>query len=108
MDKGLTSKEEEAKNEFKLGGTDKVKEIWILPTNTAKFVSPLDNNLWHSLKERVRAKKPRSEVETARIVEEEFMNISKTDVTNYFKNCKLTRRADPSEDLDDKKNCRIV
>ena len=108
MDKGLAFKEEEVKEEFKLAGINKVKDVWILPTNTAKYVSPLDNNLWHSLKERVRARKPRSEDGTARIVEEEFMNISSTDIQNYFKNCKLTRGADPSEDLDEKENFRTA
>ena len=39
-------KEEEAKEAFQLGGTRKVKDVWILPTNTAKYVSPLDNNLY--------------------------------------------------------------
>ena len=48
MDKGLAFKEEEAKEAFQLGGTRKVKDVWILPTNTAKYVSPLDNNLWQS------------------------------------------------------------
>ena len=59
MDKGLAFKKEEAKAALELGGTR--KEVWILPTNSAKYVSPLDNNLWHSLKERVRARKPRTD-----------------------------------------------
>jgi hypothetical protein len=99
MDKGLAFKEEEAKEQFRLGGTYKVKDIWILPTNTAKYVSPLDNTLWHSLKERVRARKPKSEDHTAKIVNEEFMAINETDIKNYFKNCKLIRGSDPTEDL---------
>src|SRR3954454_14220407 len=46
MDKGLSFKPEEAKEELKLGGAENLKDVWILPTNTAKFVSPLDNTLW--------------------------------------------------------------
>ena len=49
MDKGLSFKPEEAKEELKLGGAENLKDVWILPTNTAKFVNPLDNSLWHSL-----------------------------------------------------------
>ena len=97
MDKGLAFKEEEAKEQFRLGGTKKVKDVWILPT--AKFVSPLDNTLWHSLKERVRKRKPTSESRTAKIIEEEFMAISDTDIKNYYRNCKLTRGSNPTEDL---------
>lgn len=104
MDKGLAFKKEEAKAALELGGTRKVKEVWILPTNSAKYVSPLDNNLWHSLKERVRARKPRTEIGTARIVKEEFMTINQTEIQNYYRNCKLTRGSNPSEDLDDKEN----
>ena len=99
MDKGLSFKQKEAKEEIRLGGAKNLKDVWILPTNTAKFVSPLDNTLWHSLKERVRARKPKTELGTAKIVKEEFMNISATDIQSYFRNCKLTLRSDPSEDL---------
>ena len=53
-----------------LGGAQNVRHVWILPTNTAKYVSPLDNNLWHSLKQRVRARKPRTELGTAKIIKE--------------------------------------
>jgi hypothetical protein len=99
MDKGLSFKEEEAKEQFRVGGAQNVKEVWILPTNTAKHVSPLDNTLWHSLKERVRARKPKTEAATAKILKEEFMSISQTDIESYFRKCKLTWRSDPSEDL---------
>ena len=37
MDKGLSFKPEEAKEELKLGGAENLKDVWILPTNTAKF-----------------------------------------------------------------------
>ena len=54
MDKGLSFKEEEAKEQLTLGGAQNVHAVWILPKDTAKYVSPLDNTLWHSHKERVR------------------------------------------------------
>jgi hypothetical protein len=96
MDKGLS---QEAKEELWAGGAQNVKEICILPTNTAKYVIPLDNTLWHSVKQRVRARKPKSEEGTARIVKEEFMGISQKDIQSYFRNCKLTWRSDPSGDI---------
>ena len=67
--------------------------------NIAKRVNPLHNNFWHSLKERVRARKPKTEAGTAKIVKEEFMAISPTEIQNYFRNCKLTHGSDPNEDL---------
>lgn len=99
MDKGLSFKEEEAKEELRLGGAQNLLAVWILPRDTAKYVSPLDNTLWHSLKERVRARKPKTEAGTARIINEEFMGISQKDIHNYYKNCKITRGSNPSEDL---------
>jgi hypothetical protein len=99
MDKGLSFKEEEARQQLLDGGAQNVKKVWILPTNVAKYVSPLDNTLWHSLKERVRARKPKSEAQTARIIKEEFMAISQMDIKNYYRNCKLTRGSDPAADL---------
>ena len=45
MDKGLAFKEEEAKEQFRLGGAHNVNNVWILPTNTAKYVSPLNNTM---------------------------------------------------------------
>ena len=99
MDKGLSFKEEEAKEQLRAGGARNVKGVWILPTNSAKRISPLDNNLWHSLKQRVRARKPRTEVGTARILKQEFMSISPTDIQSYYRNCRLTWRSDPSGDL---------
>ena len=99
MDKGLAFKEQEAKEQLRLGGAHNVEKIWILPKDTAKYVSPLDNTLWHSLKEKVRARKPRSEAATARVIKEEFMGITQMEIHNYYRNCKLTHRSDPLEDL---------
>ena len=99
MDKGLAFKEDEAREQFRLGGASKVKAVWILPTNTAKYVSPLDNTLWHSLKERVRARKPKTEAGTARIVKQEFMRFTESEIQSHYRKCKLTRNSNPSEDL---------
>lgn len=99
MDKGLSFKEEEAKEQLRLGGATNLTEVWILPRNSAKYVNPLDNTLWHSLKQRVRARKPRTEAGTARILNEEFMNISALDIQSYYRNCGLTRGSNPKEDL---------
>ena len=43
MDKGLAFKEEEFREAIKAGGARNLHDVWIFPTNTAKFVSPLDN-----------------------------------------------------------------
>jgi transposase len=100
MDKGLKLKPDEVKEAICEGGSQNIDSVWIFPTNTAKFVSPLDNTLWHSLKERVRSRKPGTEDETAEVLRDEFMKITDTEIHNYYKHCALTRGSDSYKDLD--------
>jgi hypothetical protein len=101
LDKGLAISREEVLQEIKAGGAKNIHDAWVFPTSTAKFVNPLDNTLWHSLKERVRSRKPECENETASVMEQEFMAISEADVKAYYRHCALTRRLDPFKDLSD-------
>lgn len=99
VDKGLKLNKEEAKEALQQGGAKNIQSVWILPANSAKFVSPLDNSLWHAMKERVRARKAETEEETAEILREEFMGFTATEIKNYYKHCGLTSREDPFKDL---------
>ena len=100
LDKGLAMKRDEVLEDIQGGGAKNLHDAWIFPTSTAKYVNPLDNTLWHSLKERVRARKPQSENETATAMEEEFMAISEADIKGYYRHCALTRGSDPRKDLE--------
>lgn len=99
MDRGLKVNKVEAKEALQQGGANNIQSVWILPTNSAKFVSPLDNSLWHAMKERARARKPETEKETGEILREEFMGFTATETKNYYKHCGLTSREDPFKDL---------
>jgi hypothetical protein len=99
MDKGLAFREDEVKEAIIRGGATNLHAAWIFPTNTAKFVSPLDNNLWHGLKERVRARNPLTEDDTGRIMKKEFMATQPKEIKNYYRRCSLTGRSDPYKDL---------
>jgi len=101
MDKGLAFKVEEVKEAIHDGGGTNLCDVWFFPTNTAKFVSPLDNNIWHELKERVRAQKPATEDSTARTLQRQFMATQPTAIENYYRHCSLTRRSDPYQSLMD-------
>lgn len=100
LDKGLNLKKEEVLEDVQAGGAKNISDAWIFPTSTAKYVNPLDNSLWHSLKERVRARKPQSEDETATAMEEEFMAIPEADIKGYYRHCGLTQGSDPRKDLE--------
>lgn len=101
LDKGLNFKVDEVKDALAEGGADDVEDVWILPTGTAKHVSPLDNCLWHELKEKVRKKSPGDEDETAKVMEDLFMKLSGKQVERHFHHCALTSRSDPYKGLDD-------
>ena len=99
LDKGLHLKPEEVKEALHQGGAKNTQDAWVFPTNTAKFVSPLDNSLWHTLKTRVHARKPQTEEETAQALEEEFMSMDVNEIRNYYKHCALTRGSDSYKDV---------
>jgi hypothetical protein len=100
MDKGLNFKPEEVKREIKAGGAD-VEEVWSLPTSTAKLVSPLDNCLWHDLKDAVRKQRPHGPDELADAFEHTFMALSETEIKPHYRHCALTRRSDLRQGLNE-------
>lgn len=65
-DTGLKFQAEEIKEELQAGGATKVKDAWILPTDTGKYVNPLDNNFWHEMKDLTRDMNPQGEDDLAR------------------------------------------
>lgn len=98
LDKGLNMKRAEVKQELEAGGAE-IEDVWILPTGTAKHISPLDNCIWHDLKESVRKRSPDDEEETAEVMKEVFMNLTKKQVRRHFDHCALTSSADPYKGL---------
>jgi len=99
MDKGLRFKSEEVKREIKAGGAD-VEDVWILPTSTAKLVSPLDNCIWHDVKEEVRKQHPKTADETAETMKDVFMALSPKKLKRHFHHCALTTSSDHRKGLD--------
>ena len=61
MDRGFHFKPHEVEDELKKGGAKNIEDVWIFPTNAGKLCNPLDNNLWHSMKQNVRKSHPDGE-----------------------------------------------
>jgi len=57
-----------------------VDDVWIFPPNAGKLCNPLDNTLWHSMKQRVRKRRPDSEKKVAKVAKREFMKIAAKDI----------------------------
>ena len=101
MDRGFHFRPEEVDDELKKGGAQNIEDVWIFPVNGGKWCNPLDNNLWHSMKQRVRRQAPEDEKATAKMVKKTFMSIPAKDLRSYYRNCALTSRTDPYKDLTD-------
>lgn len=99
MDRGFHFKPDEIEYELKEGGAANIEDVWIFPRNGGKVCNPLDNTLWHSMKQRVRRSAPKDEAAASRLVKKTFMNIAGKDLRSYYKKCALTRRTDPYKDL---------
>jgi hypothetical protein len=99
MDRGFHFKADEVENELKKGGASNIEDVWIFPANGGKLCNPLDNTLWHSMKEQVRRSKPKDEKAAAKAVKKVFMNIKAKDLHSYYQNCALNHRTDPYKDL---------
>jgi hypothetical protein len=99
LDKGCNLTVDEVKAAFKKGRCNLVKDVLLIPTSAGKHVSPLDNCLWHQLKEGVRAKCPIDEEATIAAIKSSWKEVSKDNLNNYYRHCALMRRQDVSKDL---------
>ena len=79
---------------MKKGGASNIEDVWLIPANGGKFCNPLDNTLWHSMKEKVRKNHPEGEEATAKVVKRAFMNTASQDLHSYYRNCGLTHGSD--------------
>jgi hypothetical protein len=101
MDRGFHFKPHEVEDELKKGGAKNIEDVWIFPTNAGKLCNPLDNNLWHSMKQNVRKSHPDGEEATAKVLKKVFMKTPSKDLHAYYRNCALTHSQDPYKELND-------
>ena len=93
MDKGLNFKPDEVKEELKAGGAE-VEDMWILPTGTAKHISPLDNCIWHDVKEETRKRVPKDENEIAETMHDVFLALDAEKLKHHYSHNALTTSSD--------------
>ncbi|CAF3411901.1 unnamed protein product, partial [Rotaria sp. Silwood2] len=71
-----------------------VLDIYFMPTASAKYVSPLDNSLWHSIKEVIRSHHPITTNNLSTLLSETFLSLSKNEIANAFRKCAITYGVD--------------
>jgi hypothetical protein len=71
-------------------GCQELVDIWFMPTQAAKRMSPLDNSLFHEWKERVRSRHPITESNITQLMSDEWNNLPPQHIFHYYKHCGLT------------------
>lgn len=87
--------------EFHDMGCQDVKDIWLMPTQAAKRMSPLDNALFHDWKERVRKRAPIKKHNIRQVMADEWNNLPSRLIAAHYKHCLLTSHTDPYADCPD-------
>jgi hypothetical protein len=79
-------------------GCQDVKDVWLMPNQAAKRMSPLDNSLFHYWKERVRKHAPLTLSNVVQIMSDEWNKLSSELIHSQFRKSLLLRRQDPYAD----------
>lgn len=87
--------------EFHMMGCQDVKDVWLMPTQAAKRMSPLDNALFHDWKERCRKRGTLTKNNIQQIMADEWNNTSVEKIKHYYKHCLLTSHCDVYADCPD-------
>ena len=58
-----------------------------MPTASAKYLSPLDNPLWHSFKEIIRSKHPLILIDIPALLSQTFYSLSAQQIQNAYRKC---------------------
>ena len=98
IDKASIHNTEKMMEAFRDRGCQDLKEIIVMPTKSAKRLSPLDNAFFHEWKERVRKNAPLTKNNIVSIMHNELYNISSNHLANYYRHCALTDGQDPYKD----------
>jgi hypothetical protein len=95
MDKGLAPTKQQVIDAFMAGGYNTVDDVIIYPTDTGKYLNPLDNTLWHTFKDRIRKVAPTTEQQIITSIHNSWNAITTHEINNYYHHCALYRGQDP-------------
>lgn len=102
LDKSPIHNTDKIKEALDKAGCDKVARILVLPKETAKKVSPLDNALFHDWKENIRKKKGLKKIgvdELEDLMETEWAALKPAKLASHFHKSKLFSKDISDSDL---------
>lgn len=95
LDKATCHSKSQLMEAFHDNGCQSLVDIWFMPTQAAKRMSPLDNSLFHEWKERVRKRHPITKHNIEQLMSDEWNNVINyqlTHLSRYYQHCGLTGR----------------
>lgn len=75
-----------------------VKTILHMPTGSAKYLSPLDNPLWHPFRETIRSKHPLIPIDIPGLLSQTFYSLSTQQIKNAYRKCGYAQEIDACYD----------
>ncbi|CAF3229703.1 unnamed protein product, partial [Rotaria sp. Silwood2] len=79
---------------FIMGKSKSVINVHYMPTASAKYISPLDNPIWHSFRETVRIQHPLTISNLPSILSRTFYSLSRDQIINAYRKCAITYGTD--------------
>ena len=80
---------------FHEAGCEDLEIVYLMPTNSAKRLSPLDNSLFHVWKNRVRQHHLITKTNIGQIMCDEWNKFTAEDIIPHYRNCGLVCGIDP-------------
>ncbi|CAF3898161.1 unnamed protein product [Rotaria sp. Silwood1] len=78
---------------LKAGKCKSVLDVCYMPTASAKYISPLDNPIWHKYREVIRSQYPITTTNLPSILSQRFFSLTKEEIGNAYRKCAITRGA---------------
>jgi hypothetical protein len=92
LDKATCHSKPKLLEAFHDNGCQSLVDIWFMPTQAAKRMSPLDNSIFHEWKERVRKRHPITKNNIEQLMSDEWNNIPPNHLSHHYKHCGLVGR----------------
>lgn len=93
-DKSRIHNKEDMIEALNIGECESIIDVRYMPTASAKYISPLDNPIWRSIKEHIRSKYPVTTANLPSLLSETFLSLSKKEIKNAYRKCAIVRGAD--------------
>jgi hypothetical protein len=79
---------------FMTGKRKSVIDVHYMPTASVKYISQLDNPIWHSVREAIRKQHPLITSDLPSILSQTFYSFSRKEISSAYRKCAITYGTD--------------